>query len=90
MAHKHTPSPALPRDFARRLMQRAKRHNRLVVTVDNGKPGRIFGFEEYLSKQKATVENRPWEKRRRSTAADPLGSVKGTVHGRLGRDEIYE
>ncbi len=88
MAHKDTPS--LPREFARRLMRRAQNHRRLVVTVEKGKPGRVFGFEEYLAKQKAAAETRPWEKRRGKAGPDPLGSVKGTVRGRLGRDEIYE
>ncbi len=82
---------SMPRAVARRIMKRAAKGDRaLVVVIKNGKPSRVFGFEEYQNRKRLTKELRPWERRKRGKTPDPLGAVKGTVIAPIRREQMYE
>ncbi len=83
---------AMPRSVSKRIMKRAAEGRPLVITVDkNGKPSRVFGYEDYRRMKELPSEVKPWQHRKTNQSGpDPLGAVDGKVLGRLSRDEIYE
>lgn len=88
MAHK--PVPMMARSVARRIMLRAKKGGPLVLTVSDGKPSRVYRYDEYQKMKQLPTDVKPWEHRKsKAGGPDPLGSVEGTVRRPLTRDEIY-
>ncbi len=83
---------SMPRAIARRVMQRYAAGERVVVLVGkNGKPSRVFGFDEYVRRKALTREVKPWEHRKQRAAfPDPLGAVDAGVLGPITRENMYE
>ncbi|HXE90937.1 MAG TPA: hypothetical protein VNK82_08250 [Terriglobales bacterium] len=82
----------MPRGVAHRIMERAAAigRGRLVLVIRDGKPSRVYGEAEYEKRKALTKEVKPWERRKRKVAADPLGAIDGTVLGPIRREDIYE
>ncbi|MCI0356312.1 MAG: hypothetical protein L0099_14920 [Acidobacteria bacterium] len=82
---------SMPNSVKQRIMRRAASGERaLVLVIRNGKPSRVFGFEEYLKRKALTKKVRPWEARRRKSTLDPLGAWHLGDLGSLRREDIYE
>jgi hypothetical protein len=89
----HASAPHFPRNVSRRILERAARgERRIVLVIDkDGRPTRVFGFDEYLARQELTKTVQPWRSRKGTSAeSDPLGAIEGAPVGPLTRDQIYE
>jgi hypothetical protein len=82
----------LPRKVSRRILERAARGEKTVVVVmRNGKPNSVWGFNEYIARQKLTKQVEPWKhKKPKVETPDPLGAIEGTPIRPVTRAEIYE
>jgi len=81
--------PSLPRRVAERIARRGA-GNRVVVVVFRNDSARVFGWDEYLKMKDLPRKVRPWARRARRGAPDPLGAVRGKVRSSLRRSEIYD
>jgi len=81
----------LPRSFAKRIARRiAKKNEPVVVTSRDGKPSRVFGYDEYRKMVELPHRVRPWESRKRSRPApDPLRAVDAAPPAGLSRKDLY-
>lgn len=88
----HANATYIPRSVSRKILERAARgERRIVVVIKRGRPSSVWGFDEYLARQKLTKTVEPWKNRKlKSDAPDPLGAIEGAPLGRLTRDQIYE
>lgn len=85
------PVRSMPNAVKQRIMRRAANGERaLVVVIKNGRPSRVFGFEEYLQRKALTRKVKPWESRKRQKAPDPLGAIDSTVIAPITRETMYE
>lgn len=82
----------LPRDVARRIVQRFAQGQRVVVvTSRRGKPSRVFDLEKYLKMQELPKRVQPWSQRKsKKSIPEPLGAVDGRVLLPLTRERIYD
>ena len=82
----------MPRNVAKRIMKRtAESDEPIVITVRQGKPSRVFGFNEYKKMVALPGQVKPWEHRReKKKTPDPLGAVDAKPPGRVSREDIYE
>jgi len=82
----------MPRDVAKRIANRIAESNQpVVVTSRDGKPSRVFGYEEYTKMVELPHRVRPWEHRKQTqTTSDPLGAVDAEPPVRLSRKDLYE
>jgi hypothetical protein len=82
----------MPRNVAKRIADRiAKSNEPVVVTSRGGKPGRVYGLEEYRKMVELPNQVKPWEHRSRKKAApDPLGAVDADPPRGLSRRDLYE
>jgi len=82
----------MPRDVARRIMKRAAEgHESIVVTIRDGKPSRVFGYEEHRKMVELPQRVKPWEHRKGKAAPpDPLGAVDARPPRSLTRKSMYE
>ncbi|MEA2627276.1 MAG: hypothetical protein QOD06_3321 [Candidatus Binatota bacterium] len=81
---------SIPAAVARRIRERARQNKALVITIRDGKPSRVYGFDEYLKMKALPQKVRPWTHRRDAKPVDPLGASPGRVRSRLRRADIYE
>jgi hypothetical protein len=81
---------SIPQKVARRIRDRARTHDTLVVTIRDGKPSRVYGFEEYLKMRALPEKVRPWTHRRDAKPVDPLRAAPGRIRSRLRRADIYD
>lgn len=81
--------PGLSRKVAERIARRAAVDRIVVVVFGKNRLARVFGFEEYLKMKELPRKVKPWARRVRRGAVDPLGAVPGKVRSSLGRNEIY-
>jgi hypothetical protein len=82
---------SMPQSVARRIMRRAASGEKtVVVTIRNGKPSQVFGFEEYLTIREVPKKVKPWEHRSAKKSPDPLGAIAGKVLGPLTREDFYQ
>lgn len=81
----------LPRDLARRIMERlATSEEPLVVTHQNGVPTRIFDYSSYEKKRDTMRKAKPWEHRKtKLQLPDPLGAVDAEPPRGLDRRNLY-
>jgi hypothetical protein len=82
----------MPRGVAKRIANRIARNNEaVVVTSRGGRPGRVYGFEEYRKMVDLPNQVKPWEHRKQKKATpDPLGAVDAAPPTGLSRRELYE
>ncbi len=92
MRNDRPPDSHMPRDVAKRIANRIAESNQpVVVTSRDGKPSRVFGYEEYTKMVELPHRVRPWEHRKQSRATpDPLGAVDAEPPVRLSRKDLYE
>jgi hypothetical protein len=87
-------TPAFPLKVAQRIMRRAAKGERLVLTFDQqGKPSRIYGYQEYQKMQELPHRIQPWKRRNGGgEVPDPLGmrGFKGKILRPLNRAVFYE
>ena len=82
----------MPRDVAKRIMKRAAESNEpIVVTIRQGKPSRVFGYNEHRKMVELPHRVKPWEHRKQKKAApDPLGAFDAEPPPSLSRKSLYE
>lgn len=82
----------MPRNVVKRIMKRAfESEEPIVVVVRQGKPSRVFGYEQYQRMVNLPREVKPWEhKKNANQAPDPLGAVDAEPPGPLTREALYE
>jgi hypothetical protein len=82
----------MPRGVAKRIANRiAKNNEPVVVTSRGGKPGRVYGLEEYQKMVALPNQVKPWEHRKQKKAfPDPLGAVDADPPSGLSRQDMYE
>lgn len=81
----------MPRDVARRIIERSASNQVAVVIPRNGKPARVYALDKYLKMKEQPSKHKPWSYRKpRPSLTEPLGSIDGRVLRPLGRGEIYE
>jgi hypothetical protein len=82
----------LPRSIAKRIANRiAKDNEPVVVTSREGKPSRVFGYDEYTKMVALPHRVRPWEHRKQKTLPpDPLGAADADPPVGLRRKDLYE
>jgi hypothetical protein len=82
--------PGLPRKVVERIVSRGAGDRAVVVVFRKNRPARVFGLEEYLKMKELPKKVKPWARRMRRGAPDPLGAVPGKVRSSLRRSEIYD
>ncbi len=81
---------SIPQRVARRIRERGRTTDTLVITIRDGKPSRVYGFDEYLKMKALPGKVKPWAHRRDAKPLDPLGAAPGRIRSRLRRMEIYD
>jgi hypothetical protein len=87
------PTPRhVPKNVAKRILERCARDEPLVIVPRNGAPSRCYGLEEYQRMREHPLKHKPWKSRKASRAStpDPLGAVQGKVRSLLRREDIYD
>jgi len=82
--------PSLPRRVAERIARRGAGNRVVVVVFRNDRSARVFGWDEYLNMKDLPRKVRPWARKARRDAPDPLGAVRGKVRSSFSRSEIYD
>jgi len=91
VAKRDSRSSQMPHEVARRIVKRSAGDEVVVVVPRNGRPARVFGYDEYTKMKGQPQKHKPWLRRKtKSSLPDPLGAVKGRVSRALDRGEIYE
>ncbi len=82
----------IPQAVARRIRRRAAESNEpIVVTIRDGKPSRIFGYDQYTKMVALPRQVKPWEHRKDKKATpDPLGAIDAEPPLSLTRKSFYE
>ena len=82
----------MPRDVAKRIAHRIAENNQpVVVTSRDGKPSRVYGYDEYKKMVELPQQVKPWLHRKQKPATpDPLGAVDADPPVGLGRRDLYE
>ncbi len=92
MRNDRQPDSPLPRNVAKRIANRIAENNQpVVVTSRNGKPSRVFGYDEYTKMVELPHRVKPWEHRKQTKATpDPFGAVDAEPPVRLTRKDLYD
>ena len=80
----------LSRRVTERIVRRGVGDGVVVVVFRKNRPARVFGLAEYLKMKELPRKVKPWARRARHGAPDPLGAVPGKVRSSLRRSEIYD
>lgn len=81
---------SFPEAVQKRILKRCAGGQPVVVVPRNGQPSRVFSLESYLKAVETAGKVKPWNRRKKKTALDPLGAVPGRVLSSLRREEMYE
>jgi len=86
------PDGQMPRGIAKRIADRiAENNGPVVVTSRDGKPSRVFGYDEYRKMVELPHRVKPWEHRKQKRAPpDPLGAADADPPVGLRRKDLYE
>jgi hypothetical protein len=92
MRNDRPPDSHMPRNVAKRIANRIAESNQpVVVTSRDGKPSRVFGYDEYTKMVELPHRVKPWEHRKQNkTIPDPLGAVDADPPVGLSRKDLYE
>jgi hypothetical protein len=81
----------MPQAVSRRIVERNADNEVVVVVSRNGRPARVFGYDEYKKMKEQPQKVKPWLHRKAQTSSpDPLGAVEGSVTRTIRRSAIYD